>query len=474
MGPLSRFRPKTAFLVVVATTCIMTSTFKATAQNWFPTAPVPLSTSSGAVGVQTGALPSIVPYFNDLLNINGILSSQNTPWRPGMRLFYGTATLATLFADLAIQRADETNLPVGDRQLCALAMDKDLVLRTEFDPANGPGMGDLLISSQGGGKAIRLCTTPSSAVGTYLDVERVTVGGNGNVGVDLPRSGKGTSLDQFEIGGGQLPWAQQSGFPLPAPGLTIFGGNADEGRPIPNMPGQNFAQDWRYIGFNSYIDHLDNTGSRFHSITPGMGSSRVSFAPGVGWENNTGMIALQSFLGNQTGNSATNGTDLELTGNQLTFFTGRVNGTDASPYYSVFYARRPDGTTATDLGKFVSHGRMYVGCDNLCGPNALNFMLAVNGAIKCKEVLVDINDWCDYVFDSTYQLMPLPNVASYLIQNHHLPGVPSASEVATSGVNLGTMDATLLKKVEELTLYVIQLSNQNDDLQRKITKLEKR
>ncbi len=359
MRLFSRTRIKTAFVVCATLIVLTTNLRRAIAQvNWVPTSPV--GTNTGVVGIQTGPLPSA--NCNDLLNINGIPSTSASPWRPGVRLFYG-GTAATLFGDLAIQRTPETYLPITDRQLCALAMDRDLILRTEFDPANTVGMGDLLISSQGGGKAIRLCTTPTLSAGDCLDVERMTVAGNGNVGIDLPHPGMKVNTvptvladpclpdpnlnlhDQVEIGGGLLPWTQQS---FGAPGLTIFGGNVDEGAPIPGKPGETFPQDWRYIGFNSYINHLDNTGCRFKPIVPGMGSSRMTFAPGPGWENNTGLIALEAHLGDQSGNGATNGTELELTGNQLTFFTGRVNGTTASPFYSVFYAHRPEGTTAND------------------------------------------------------------------------------------------------------------------------------
>ena len=69
-------------------------------------------------------------------------------------------------------------------------------------------------------------------------------------------------------------------------------------------------------------------------------------------------------------------------------------------------------------------------------------------------------EWSDKVFAPTYQLRPLATVATYIRENGHLPGVPSANEVVKEGVDLVRMNATLLEKVEELTLYSIQLAKE--------------
>ena len=68
--------------------------------------------------------------------------------------------------------------------------------------------------------------------------------------------------------------------------------------------------------------------------------------------------------------------------------------------------------------------------------------------------------------------MPLSEVARYIDENHHLPGVPSSSEVKEKGVNLGEMQAKLLAKIEELTLHAIQEEKENRDLKRRIARLE--
>lgn len=90
--------------------------------------------------------------------------------------------------------------------------------------------------------------------------------------------------------------------------------------------------------------------------------------------------------------------------------------------------------------------------------------LAVNGKITAKEIEVTLDGWADYVFEEDYHLSPLSEVESYINKNKHLPGIPSAKEVAENGVELGQMNKLLMLKVEELTLYVIQLQKEVDSL----------
>lgn len=84
--------------------------------------------------------------------------------------------------------------------------------------------------------------------------------------------------------------------------------------------------------------------------------------------------------------------------------------------------------------------------------------LSVNGKIKAKEVQVVASGWPDYVFEPNYQLIDLKDLEEFISQNRHLPDVPSAQEVEEHGISMADMDARLLKKIEELTLYVIELN----------------
>ena len=92
------------------------------------------------------------------------------------------------------------------------------------------------------------------------------------------------------------------------------------------------------------------------------------------------------------------------------------------------------------------------------------FFCTVNGQLKTKEIVVTLEGWSDYVFDSGYRLMPLGELERYVNANKHLPNIPSATEVEKNGVNVGEMNALLLEKIEELTLYIIDLQKQIDEL----------
>ncbi|MBS0028873.1 hypothetical protein ACTJJ0_13075 [Chitinophaga sp. 22321] len=101
--------------------------------------------------------------------------------------------------------------------------------------------------------------------------------------------------------------------------------------------------------------------------------------------------------------------------------------------------------------------------------------LAVEGSIGARKVKVNQAGWSDFVFQPTYNLLSLPEVENYIKANRHLPDIPTATEVEKNGLDLGEMDRKLLQKIEELTLYlidmkkeVIQLKKQNESLQQQI------
>lgn len=81
---------------------------------------------------------------------------------------------------------------------------------------------------------------------------------------------------------------------------------------------------------------------------------------------------------------------------------------------------------------------------------------SVNGEIWARKIKVTQSTWADYVFDSSYRLMPLKEVENFISKNKHLPGVPSAGKVQQEGLNVGDNQAVLLQKIEELTLYLIE------------------
>ena len=110
--------------------------------------------------------------------------------------------------------------------------------------------------------------------------------------------------------------------------------------------------------------------------------------------------------------------------------------------------------------------------------------MVVNGKITCKneinvtslnanDVNVKMNNVADYVFDEGYNLKSLSEVESFVKENKHLPGIPSAAEIEQNGVSLSQMSNMLLEKVEELTLHLIRLEKENAELKAKFESMEK-
>jgi len=100
-------------------------------------------------------------------------------------------------------------------------------------------------------------------------------------------------------------------------------------------------------------------------------------------------------------------------------------------------------------------------------------ILAVNGTITAKEVKVNTSGWPDFVFQDSYKLIPLSKLEQSIRENKHLAGIPTAKEVAENGVSLGEMQAKLLQKIEELTLYTIELKKENELFENRLSALEK-
>lgn len=107
-------------------------------------------------------------------------------------------------------------------------------------------------------------------------------------------------------------------------------------------------------------------------------------------------------------------------------------------------------------------GRVGIGTSS---PDAL---LSVKGAIHTQEVKVDMNGWADHVFNPAYSLQSIEDVESFIHINQHLPDMPSEKEVIKNGIKLGEMNKVLVKKIEELTLYLIEQNKRIKQLENQI------
>ncbi len=115
-------------------------------------------------------------------------------------------------------------------------------------------------------------------------------------------------------------------------------------------------------------------------------------------------------------------------------------------------------TSGNDIYNLPLSGNVGIGTSQI----PTGYKLAVNGRIICEELKVKLSTtWPDFVFKTDYKLMPLSELKKFIQSKNHLPDIPSAEEVEIGGSSIGEMQAKLLQKIEELTLYLVQ---QNEKL----------
>lgn len=122
-----------------------------------------------------------------------------------------------------------------------------------------------------------------------------------------------------------------------------------------------------------------------------------------------------------------------------------------------------------------NNGQVGMGVDpvDFSNPATSNFRLHVRDGIITEKVKVElIANWPDFVFEDDYKMRTLKEVEEFIKANKHLPGVPSEQDVLENGINLGEMDATLLRKIEELTLYILKQNEKLETLTERLHDLE--
>jgi len=186
-----------------------------------------------------------------------------------------------------------------------------------------------------------------------------------------------------------------------------------------------------------------------------------------------GTVNATNFLINGTPLS-TGSSPWSLNGNDTFYSAGNVGIGTNTPGYSLDVsgtinatnilindAPLPDSPWELS-GNDVSYtsGNVGIGTTNTQG-----FMFAVAGNMVAEAVKVELEgNWPDFVFEKEYNLQSLKEIEDYIKENGHLPNVPSAEEIKNNGIDLGQMDATLLQKIEELTLHSIQQQKEIDSL----------
>jgi len=132
--------------------------------------------------------------------------------------------------------------------------------------------------------------------------------------------------------------------------------------------------------------------------------------------------------------------------------------------------------TSSPQAKLDVHGNVFIGTsDANTSAQIAPYSLAVNGsAVFTKAVVKSNSAWPDYVFTADYKMPQLDTLEQFIRINKHLPEIPSAFDVDKNGVDLGSNQALLLKKIEELTLIVIKQDKQTQALQKVVEEQNKK
>jgi len=151
------------------------------------------------------------------------------------------------------------------------------------------------------------------------------------------------------------------------------------------------------------------------------------------------------------------GVIFDPTGNAFQINNG---GTDKNLHIQVY----------NGLGQRITNDALVIDGNGNIGVGTPNppEKFSVDGKIRAREVKVETASWPDYVFSKTYKLPSLQKTEEHIIRNGHLPGIPSAADVKSNGIDLGDMNAKLLQKIEELTLYVIEIKRDTKKLRSKV------
>lgn len=309
---------------------------------------------------------------------------------------------------------------------------------------------DLIITSNNPRGAIRFGTTPppdplpNSEPNVYMpvpsmptpqDVERMTILNNGNVGI---------------------------GATMPKSLLQVGANIVVE----PEVDG-----DWGGIKYNDFWD--GTTGRRIERGAANgilfIPANLANFPASIPGDIGGIRMYTSSVLAEAGDAPSAGGSDLTLRPESLKLWRDNIE---------LIKYEFPTSQEATD-GKLYIKDKVHIGKPDLDEaiahpPFGGSYKLVVDGSILAKEIVVDARQvtWSDFVFAPGYKLMPLQELEQAIKEVGHLPGIPSADEVQAQGLPLGEFQSKLLQKIEELTLYVIQLKKENSRLSERIGKVE--
>ncbi|MCK9403723.1 MAG: hypothetical protein M0Q26_10030 [Chitinophagaceae bacterium] len=297
---------------------------------------------------------------------------------------------------------------------------------------------------------------------------------NGTFRVDTYRSNASNPLTSFYIdANGNVGMGTTS----PGALLDVSKGATGLGGQIVIQNTTESSGNYSALSFNSAPDKGSYQKAGIFYVADGSGFGRGYLQIGlegsasstnVTPSNATGVMVIKS-NGNVGIGTATPGRSLDVNGD-ASIGTNLIVGT--SVYTNTYTAGSSSAVNfknsgGTNIITYLTDGNVGIGT---ISPSE---KLSVNGNIRTKKLIVTQTGWSDYVFGKNYKLRSLQNLEAFINQYKHLPEVPTAKEVETKGISVGDNQALLLKKIEELTLYVIDLKNENKKQQTQIDRLLK-
>jgi phage gp36-like protein len=363
-----------------------------------------------------------------VMQLDGANQFEWYPTTVGLELYNRTAQM------LPIVFANSGNVGIG-----ASTPSEKLEVKNGSIYAHGatPGMGRIVMQLDG---ANQFEWYPTAAgLELYNRTAKmlpIVFSNNGNVGIGISTPGAKLDVSGNINATGSISATSN----ISAAGNAIFNGNVGIGVPT---PGEKLE--------------VKNGSIYAHGTTAGMGRIVMQLdganqfewyptAAGLELYNRTAQMLPIVFSnnGNVGIGAATPGEKLEVAGNIKA--TGNISA----------------------AGNASFTGNVGIGTTN---PGS--YKLAVEGKIGAREVVVTTAAWADHVFKPGYKRMSLSEIDEFIKTNRHLPGIPTEKEVRENGVPVGAMQAKLLEKVEELTLEMIAMKKENDQLRNRVSQMEK-
>lgn len=310
----------------------------------------------------------------------------------------------------------------------------------------GTGYGGWIGQNPASGDLYVQTTVASSGAGSVISpLTRLLINKNGDIGIEgntaphAPLSFANTAGGKISLYGGTETANYGIGIQGYLLQLYTDANNADIAFGYGGSAPAAFGENMRIKGNGNVGIGLNNPSERLEIYKGRIrfkGNTAANFAHGLTWTNNAG-TADKTFVG-------------QYDDNTLGFY----------------------GFPGAGWGLLwdVNDGSLRLGT----AQKANGYLLNIGGKAIAEEVRVQLRAaWPDYVFKPGHHLLPLPQLESYIYQNHHLPNIPTAETLEKEGTDLGEMQRKMMEKIEELTLYVIELKKELNQQQQTIEDLKK-